>query len=137
MFLLFFSKERERYRDPVRECLKALLALGWTIEHTEIEETQNHRGSTRRQSKPQIVCVQNYQTFIPLILSNNFLIIACLILIIRLSSLLPQFHNAIRCICKCFMTIERFSERRKCFQLQSSSCRYDESYAQQRNAKYG
>lgn len=56
MYVFSLKKERERYRDPVRECLKALLALGWTIEHSEIEVPQNHRGSTRRQSKPQIVC---------------------------------------------------------------------------------
>ncbi|KRG04792.1 uncharacterized protein Dmoj_GI18926, isoform L [Drosophila mojavensis] len=46
--------ERERYRDPVRECLKGLLAIGWTVEHSEIDLPLNHRGSTRRQSKPQI-----------------------------------------------------------------------------------
>ncbi|XP_051859860.1 ryanodine receptor isoform X14 [Drosophila albomicans] len=46
--------ERERYRDPVRECLKGLLAIGWTVEHQEMDLPQNHRGSTRRQSKPQI-----------------------------------------------------------------------------------
>ncbi|KQS70834.1 uncharacterized protein Dere_GG23389, isoform B [Drosophila erecta] len=46
--------ERERYRDPVRECLKGLLAIGWTVEHSEVEVPLNHRGSTRRQSKPQI-----------------------------------------------------------------------------------
>nr|NP_001246206.1 ryanodine receptor, isoform J [Drosophila melanogaster]AFH07961.1 ryanodine receptor, isoform J [Drosophila melanogaster] len=46
--------ERERYRDPVRECLKGLLAIGWTVEHSEVEVALNHRGSTRRQSKPQI-----------------------------------------------------------------------------------
>jgi len=49
-------QERERYRDPVRECLKGLLAIGWTVEHSEVEVPLNHRGSTRRQSKPQIVC---------------------------------------------------------------------------------
>ncbi|XP_017148742.1 ryanodine receptor isoform X8 [Drosophila miranda] len=46
--------ERERYRDPVRECLKGLLAIGWTVEHSEVDVPLNHRGSTRRQSKPQI-----------------------------------------------------------------------------------
>ncbi|XP_032596734.1 ryanodine receptor isoform X11 [Drosophila grimshawi] len=46
--------ERERYRDPVRECLKGLLAIGWTVEHSEMDLPLNHRGSTRRQSKPQI-----------------------------------------------------------------------------------
>ncbi|XP_016986328.1 LOW QUALITY PROTEIN: ryanodine receptor [Drosophila rhopaloa] len=51
--------ERERYRDPVRECLKGLLAIGWTVEHSEVEVPLNHRGSTRRQSKPQIHEFQN------------------------------------------------------------------------------
>nr|BAA41471.1 ryanodine receptor homologue [Drosophila melanogaster] len=51
--------ERERYRDPVRECLKGLLAIGWTVEHSEVEVPLNHRGSTRRQSKPQINEFQN------------------------------------------------------------------------------
>ncbi|XP_062134846.1 ryanodine receptor isoform X8 [Drosophila sulfurigaster albostrigata] len=51
--------ERERYRDPVRECLKGLLAIGWTVEHQEMDLPQNHRGSTRRQSKPQIHDFQN------------------------------------------------------------------------------
>nr|XP_043066287.1 ryanodine receptor isoform X4 [Drosophila bipectinata] len=51
--------ERERYRDPVRECLKGLLAIGWTVEHSEVEVPLNHRGSTRRQSKPQIHDFQN------------------------------------------------------------------------------
>ncbi|KRF79239.1 uncharacterized protein Dvir_GJ21297, isoform M [Drosophila virilis] len=46
--------ERERYRDPVRECLKGLLAIGWTVEHSEMDLPLNHRGSTRRQSKPTI-----------------------------------------------------------------------------------
>lgn len=52
------SQERERYRDPVRECLKGLLAIGWTVEHSEMDLPLNHRGSTRRQSKPTIVCIQ-------------------------------------------------------------------------------
>ncbi|XP_017148737.1 ryanodine receptor isoform X3 [Drosophila miranda] len=51
--------ERERYRDPVRECLKGLLAIGWTVEHSEVDVPLNHRGSTRRQSKPQIHDFQN------------------------------------------------------------------------------
>ncbi|XP_017836906.1 ryanodine receptor isoform X16 [Drosophila busckii] len=51
--------ERERYRDPVRECLKGLLAIGWTVEHSEMDLPLNHRGSTRRQSKPTIHEFQN------------------------------------------------------------------------------
>lgn len=48
--------ERERYKEPVRESLKALLALGWTVEHQEVDVPLSHRGSTRRTSKPTIVC---------------------------------------------------------------------------------
>ncbi|XP_069698288.1 ryanodine receptor isoform X7 [Periplaneta americana] len=43
--------EKERYKEPVRESLKALLAIGWTVEHTEVEVPSNNRNSTRRQSK--------------------------------------------------------------------------------------
>ncbi|XP_046677460.1 LOW QUALITY PROTEIN: ryanodine receptor-like [Homalodisca vitripennis] len=47
--------ERERYKEPVRESLKALLAIGWTVEHTEIDIPSNNRGSVRRPSKPNVV----------------------------------------------------------------------------------
>lgn len=47
--------ERERYKEPVRESLKALLAIGWTVEHSEVDMPLSHRGSTRRQSKPTVV----------------------------------------------------------------------------------
>ncbi|XP_067007679.2 ryanodine receptor [Anabrus simplex] len=43
--------EKERYKEPVRESLKALLAIGWTVEHTEVDVPSNHRNSTRRASK--------------------------------------------------------------------------------------
>lgn len=43
--------EKERYKDPVRESLKALLALGWTIEHSESDTPGSSRGSIRRSSK--------------------------------------------------------------------------------------
>ncbi|XP_055318049.1 ryanodine receptor isoform X5 [Sitodiplosis mosellana] len=46
--------ERERYKEPVRESLKALLALNWTVEHADVDAPPSHRGSTRRQSKPNI-----------------------------------------------------------------------------------
>ncbi|KAG8317291.1 Ryanodine receptor 2 [Homalodisca vitripennis] len=46
--------ERERYKEPVRESLKALLAIGWTVEHTEIDIPSNNRGSVRRPSKPNV-----------------------------------------------------------------------------------
>lgn len=41
--------------EPVSESLKALLALNWTVEHAEVDAPQSHRGSTRRQSKPNVV----------------------------------------------------------------------------------
>ncbi|XP_049853809.1 ryanodine receptor isoform X5 [Schistocerca gregaria] len=43
--------EKERYKEPVRESLKALLAIGWTVEHTEVEIPSNSRNSMRRSSK--------------------------------------------------------------------------------------
>lgn len=48
-------KERERYKEPVRESLKALLALNWTVEHADTDAPLSHRGSTRRQSKANVV----------------------------------------------------------------------------------
>ncbi|XP_075211293.1 ryanodine receptor [Lycorma delicatula] len=44
--------ERERYKEPVRESLKALLAIGWTVEHSEADVPLGRGGSVRRQSKP-------------------------------------------------------------------------------------
>ncbi|XP_033608233.1 ryanodine receptor isoform X6 [Cryptotermes secundus] len=43
--------EKERYKEPVRESLKALLAIGWTVEHSDVEVPSNNRNSTRRSSK--------------------------------------------------------------------------------------
>lgn len=48
-------QEKERYKEPVRESLKALLAIGWSIEHSEVDIPSNNRGnSIRRQSKVSI-----------------------------------------------------------------------------------
>nr|CAD7437731.1 unnamed protein product [Timema bartmani] len=44
--------EKERYKEPVRESLKALLSIGWSVEHTEVEIPSNNRNSARRASKP-------------------------------------------------------------------------------------
>nr|CAI5848298.1 unnamed protein product [Callosobruchus analis] len=41
--------ERERYKEPVRESLKALLAIGWTVEHTEVELASNRGGAGGQQ----------------------------------------------------------------------------------------
>lgn len=49
------QQERERYKEPIRESLKALLALNWNVEHSESDVPLSHRGSTRRQSKPTVV----------------------------------------------------------------------------------
>lgn len=57
IFLCANWQERERYKEPVRESLKALLALNWTVEHAEVDVPPSHRGSTRRQSKPNVVSI--------------------------------------------------------------------------------
>jgi ryanodine receptor 2 len=44
--------EKERYKDPVREIMKALLALGWSVEHSDSDMPGSSRGSIRRSSKP-------------------------------------------------------------------------------------
>lgn len=49
--------ERERYKEPVRESLKALLAIGWSVEHAEVDVPSTNRNSMRRSSKSQ---VRNY-----------------------------------------------------------------------------
>ncbi|XP_026680809.1 ryanodine receptor-like [Diaphorina citri] len=46
--------EKERYKEPVRESLKALLAIGWNIEHSEADVPLSSRNSMRRQSKPSM-----------------------------------------------------------------------------------
>lgn len=43
--------EKERYKEPVRESLKALLAIGWNVEHSEVDMPMNTRNSVRRHSK--------------------------------------------------------------------------------------
>ncbi|KAJ8665342.1 hypothetical protein QAD02_007004, partial [Eretmocerus hayati] len=45
--------ERERYKEPVRESLKALLAIGWSVEHAEVDVATSSRNSLRRASKSQ------------------------------------------------------------------------------------
>lgn len=49
--------ERERYKEPVRESLKALLAIGWSVEHAEVDMPSSNRNSLRRSSKSQITQV--------------------------------------------------------------------------------
>ncbi|XP_038217167.1 ryanodine receptor isoform X31 [Zerene cesonia] len=46
--------EKERYKEPVRESLKALLAIGWSVEHSDVDIPSNNRSSMRRQSKSGI-----------------------------------------------------------------------------------
>lgn len=46
--------ERERYKEPVRESLKALLAIGWSVEHSEVDVPSTNRSSMRRSSKSQV-----------------------------------------------------------------------------------
>lgn len=42
--------ERERYREPIRDSLKALLALGWNIEYADYDAANSNRNSMRRSS---------------------------------------------------------------------------------------
>ncbi|KAE9543520.1 hypothetical protein AGLY_002320 [Aphis glycines] len=50
-YMMLSEYEKELYKEPVRESLKALLAIGWSIEHSENDAPLNNRGSVRRQSK--------------------------------------------------------------------------------------
>ncbi|XP_023248075.1 ryanodine receptor [Copidosoma floridanum] len=52
--------ERERYKEPVRESLKALLAIGWSVEHAEIDVNIPTRNSLRRSSKSQVDAVNAF-----------------------------------------------------------------------------
>lgn len=82
--------ERERYREPVRECLKALLAIGWTVEHQESDAQLTNKGSVRRMSKPNVVCINPLCCVLNLInlkLSSNSLFLALLNL--PIPSLMP------------------------------------------------
>lgn len=56
MTLISVPQEKERYKEPVRESLKALMAIGWHVEHAEVDIQSNNRASMRRQSKPNQVC---------------------------------------------------------------------------------
>ena len=42
--------ERERYREPIRDSLKALVALGWSIEFADYDAANSNRNSMRRSS---------------------------------------------------------------------------------------
>uniref|UniRef100_A0A6P7G955 Ryanodine receptor-like n=1 Tax=Diabrotica virgifera virgifera TaxID=50390 RepID=A0A6P7G955_DIAVI len=41
--------EKERYKEPVRESLKALLAIGWSVEQQQVDLPSNNRNSGGRQ----------------------------------------------------------------------------------------
>lgn len=51
--------EKERYKEPIRESLKALLAIGWTVEHQESDLPSSNRGSIRRQSASHVSLYMN------------------------------------------------------------------------------
>lgn len=52
--------EKERYKEPVRESLKALLAIGWSVEHSEADVPTTNRSSVRRSSKTESSSPFNY-----------------------------------------------------------------------------
>ncbi len=48
-------QEKERYKEPIRDSVKTLLAMSWTIEYGDADMGGPARGaSTRRQSKGSI-----------------------------------------------------------------------------------
>ncbi|KAJ8959410.1 hypothetical protein NQ318_022100 [Aromia moschata] len=49
-YVMLNDYEKERYKEPVRESLKALLAIGWSVEHTEVDLPSNNRNSVMRQT---------------------------------------------------------------------------------------
>lgn len=55
-----YIQEKERYKEPVRESLKALLAIGWTVEHSDVEVASNNRNSTRISSKTSPVSINSF-----------------------------------------------------------------------------
>lgn len=62
--------ERERYKDPIRESLKALLAIGWTVEHQESDLPSSNRGSIRRQSGAPVSI--NFRYVYMFVIFNHF-----------------------------------------------------------------
>lgn len=62
--------ERERYKEPVRESLKALLAMGWSVEHAELDVSPTSRGSLRRSSKSQVQISHSVEFFTFQVTSN-------------------------------------------------------------------
>ncbi|XP_044016394.1 ryanodine receptor isoform X3 [Aphidius gifuensis] len=52
-YTMLSDYEKERYKEPVRESLKALLAIGWSVEHAEVDVAATNRNSLRRSSKSQ------------------------------------------------------------------------------------
>lgn len=52
--------EKERYKEPVRESLKALLAIGWSVEHSEADVPSTNRSSVRRSSQAENSSPFNY-----------------------------------------------------------------------------
>lgn len=52
--------ERERYREPIRDSLKALLALGWSIEFADYDAANSNRNSMRRSSTDGGTTPYNY-----------------------------------------------------------------------------
>lgn len=52
--------ERERYREPIRDSLKALLALGWNVEFADYDAANSNRNSMRRSSTDGGTTPYNY-----------------------------------------------------------------------------
>jgi ryanodine receptor 2 len=64
--------ERERYREPIRDSLKALVALGWSIEFADYDAANSNRNSMRRSSTVTFVSLSEKVFFIIIYLINPF-----------------------------------------------------------------
>ncbi|XP_041469245.1 ryanodine receptor 2-like isoform X1 [Lytechinus variegatus] len=59
------TKEKDSYREPVRECIKALLAWGWAIERSKASEQQSQAHRPRRLSKASLGAMESPHGYNP------------------------------------------------------------------------
>ncbi|XP_072171379.1 ryanodine receptor 2-like [Diadema setosum] len=59
------SKEKDSYRDPVRESIKSLLAWGWAIERSKASEQQSQAHRPRRLSKASLGAMESPHGYNP------------------------------------------------------------------------
>ncbi|XP_072031407.1 LOW QUALITY PROTEIN: ryanodine receptor 2-like [Amphiura filiformis] len=59
------TKEKDKYRDAIRECLKAVQAWGWTIERSKSSEQHAQAQRPRRLSKTSLGAVESPHGYNP------------------------------------------------------------------------